>query len=252
MTPVTDFTGPAPPPEAPRPPDGSAPPTPAPSPSGPVDRDAAAVRIAEIRADLSHPFHKGNPAALREMSLLYETVYGSAPAASGATVATALDYEVPMPPGRTPDTFTPVDQAIATAACRGFNLSESEASPVVNWILDASQPKPAVAEGLRSIPSPSAAAESLRNHWGMHYPKQMAQARAAFEILDQRRGGRPGELKEEFDRTKAGNHPAVIKEFAKLGALLARDPEASRLIAKYESEYREAYTDAQRRVRRDR
>ncbi len=226
-------------------------PSPEPAPSGPPDRAAAEVRIAEIRGDLAHPFHRGDPTALREMALLYETVHGTAAAASGATVAPNLDYEIAMPPGRTEETFTAVDRSIATAACRAFNLSESEANPVVNWILDASQPKPTVAEG-RSIPSREVAAERLQSHWGAHYPRMMAQAKAALEVLDQRRGGRPGELREEFDRTRAGNHPQVIMELARLGALLGHDPEASQLIAKYEPRFREEYMQARQHGRRAR
>jgi len=234
--------------DPPPPPSPGAPPNLAP-PSGGLDRATAEARIAAIRADLSHPFHRGAPAELAEMTRLYEVVHGTAAAPSGASVAPNLDYTIALPPGRTPEDFSPVEQAIATAACHAFNLSESEANPVVAWILDARHPKPAVAEG-RATLTRETAAERLQQHWGAHWPKQMAYARAALTVLDSRRGGRPGELREEFERTGAGNAPGVIMEFAKLGAALARDPEAQRLIAEYEPEYAEEYAQRRRAGRR--
>lgn len=45
---------------------------------GPMGPDDAKRRIAEIRADKSHPFHKGDKDAVAEMQQLYETSIGSA------------------------------------------------------------------------------------------------------------------------------------------------------------------------------
>ena len=75
----------------------------------------------------------------------------------------------------------------------------------------------------------------------------MAQARAALELLDLRRGGRKGELVEAFTSHAAGNHPSVIREFARLGALMRHDPEGKKLIEKYEKTFRDTYAKARGR-----
>jgi hypothetical protein len=179
------------------------------------------------------------------MASLYEQAHGTADAPSGATLPPDLSYEVAVPPGYTPETFTKIDQSIASAACAGYGLSESEANPIVAWIVDARHPRPPLPADRG--PSFEVAEKSLMDFWGAHYGQMMGQARAALELLDLRRGGRKGELVEAFTSHAAGNHPAVIKEFARLGALMKNDPEGKKLIDKYEKKFADAYAKARGR-----
>jgi hypothetical protein len=204
-----------------------------PGPDVAAARATARERIAEIRADPSHPFHTGNAAAVDEVANLYATALGEPPPASSAP------YQVEIPPGQTPETFDPIVQSIASAGTRAFGLSKPVADATIAWMLDARHPEPALPAG-RAIPSRAVAESHLQERWREHYPRQMALAEAALIVLDETRGGPEGALRRRFRETGAANMPEVIQELANLGGLYAgsRDPKFRALVEHFEADYR--------------
>jgi hypothetical protein len=90
------------------------------------------------------------------------------------------------------------------------------------------------------MPSALEAENRLKATWGpQHFARQMGLAEAALEMLERTRGGRPGALRERFEKTGVGNHVGVIRELARLGGFYAgtHDPDFLRLVDKFAKKF---------------
>jgi len=91
-------------------------------------------------------------------------------------------------------------------------LSTAQAQSLVDWY--AADQKGVLKAGDEAI---KAAEETLKGEWKAAYPRNLGLAKAAAKEI----GGK--ELIDLLDQTGLGNHPVILKAFAKLGRSLAED-----------------------------